>query len=220
MSSGQTSRSAPSGTAHAGRRPGGRAGFHTRLALRLAAPADRAAWAAACRLTWSAALLAPPVTVLLVAPAERLTTGTLARLLCAALPGCGAVVWAAATLGDTRRATARGLRQAGAEAHTARLIASVRPCLFTAGGALGGATLVALLHSPAGKLAPRRSPLHGMFGADAVTWLLVVALTAALCVAVALAADSTARARIGRRRPHAVVRGRRISAARAGRRPH
>lgn len=166
----------------------GPAWFHTRLALRLAVPPDRTAWMQAQRVAWSAALLAPPVTITMIAPTGRLTAGTLLRLLCAALPGCAALAWSVAALGHARRLTLHGLLQAGAQRRTARLVAAGRMCLFAASGAVGGAVLVALLHSPVGRIAPRRSPLHGMFGADATTWLVAIMLTAALCVLISLAA--------------------------------
>lgn len=164
--------------------------FQARLTLRLAVPIDRGARIAAWRVASAAALLAPPVVVTLVAPAARLTASTLIGLFCCALPGIAALLFAASPLREVRRLTARGLRQAGAEHRTAWLIATGRLALFAGGGALAGATGVALLHAPLGTALSRRAPLHGMFGAGLTTWLVAVLQTAALAVAAALAAGS------------------------------
>jgi hypothetical protein len=164
--------------------------FRARLTLRLALPLDRGAWAAARRVAWSAALVAPPVTVVLVAPANRLSVSMLIGLFCCALPGLYTLIWSAAAQRELRQSTARGLRQAGAEYRTAWLISTGRLALFAAAGALAGSVFVALVHAPIGDLLSRRAPLHGMFGAGTVTWLVAIFQTAALAVAGALAASS------------------------------
>lgn len=164
--------------------------FRARLTLRLALPLDPGVRAAAWQVAWSAALVAPPVTVVLIAPAGRLTAGTLIGLLCCALPGTAALVWSASAQRDLRRSTARGLRQAGAEHRTAWLIATGRLALFAGAGAFAGSVCVALLHAPIGDLLSRRAPLHGMFGAGPLTWLVAILQTAALAVAGALTASS------------------------------
>src|SRR5438270_13428052 len=106
--------SSPVTTADSFFQPREPAWFKARLTLRLALPLDRGARAAARRVAWSAALMAPPVMVLLIAPAGRLTASTLIGLLCCALPGTAALVWSASAQRDLRRSTACGLRQAGA----------------------------------------------------------------------------------------------------------
>lgn len=164
--------------------------FRTRLALRLAVPLDRDARLASLKVACSAMLAAPPVTILLIAPADRLTLGTVAGLCCAGLPGFTASAWAAAGLRDTRHLAAHGLRQAGAEQRIAWLLAAMRLALFAGVGALAGGLLVALLRAPLGAALPQYSPLHGMFAADAFTWLLGVVLTAVLAVGGALLASS------------------------------
>ncbi len=164
--------------------------FQARLTLRLAVPVDRGPRIAAWRVALASMLVAPPVVVVLVAPAARLTASTLVGLFCCALPGIAALFWSAAALCDARRLTARGLRQAGAEQRSAWLIATGRLALFSGGGALAGAAGVALLHAPLGVLLSRRAPLHGMFGAGPATWLVAVLQTVALAVAAALAASS------------------------------
>ncbi|HZP53171.1 hypothetical protein [Actinocrinis sp.] len=164
--------------------------FRARLTLRLAVPLDRGVRAAAWRVAWSAALVAPPITVMFIAPAGRLAASTLIGLLCCALPGAAALIWSAAAQRDLRRSTARGLRQAGAEHRTAWLIATGRLALFAGAGAVAGSVGVALLHAPIGDLLSRRAPLHGMFGAGVLTWLVAILQTAALAVAGALTASS------------------------------
>lgn len=164
--------------------------FKARLTLRLALPVERGARAAAWRVAASAALVAPPILVVLVAPAARLSASTLIGLFCCALPGVAALVWSASAQRDVRRSTARGLRQAGAEHRTAWLIATGRLALFAAAGALFGSVCVALLHAPIGDLLSPRAPLHGMFGAGTLTWLVAVLQTAALTFAGTLAASS------------------------------
>jgi hypothetical protein len=164
--------------------------FRARLTLRLAVPLDRGVRAAAWRVAWSAALVAPPITVMLIAPAGRLTASTLIGLLCCALPGAAALIWSASAQRELRRSTARGLRQAGAEHRTAWLIATGRLALFAGAGALAGSVSITLLHAPIGDLLSPRAPLHGMFGAGALTWLVAVLQTAALAVAGALTASS------------------------------
>jgi hypothetical protein len=165
--------------------------FRTRLALRLAVPLDRRAQAAALRVTWSAALAAPPVTIALIAPAQKLTLGALSGLFCAGLPGFAATAWAAVGLRETRRLTARGLRQAGAEQRLAWLVAVARLALFATAGALVGGVFVVLSHAPLGAVLPRHSLLHGMFAAGAADWLLGITMTIALIVGGALLANST-----------------------------
>lgn len=187
--------------------------FRARLTLRLALPLDRDARAAAWRVAWSAALVAPPVLVVLIAPAARLSAGTLIGLFCCALPGIAALGWSASAQCDLRRSTARGLRQAGAEHRTAWLVATGRLCLFAGAGAVGGSVCVALLHAPIGCLLSRRAPLHGMFGAGTLTWLVATLQTAALAVAGALTASSPVWRRIDLARL-------RISAPPATRPPH
>jgi len=187
--------------------------FRARLTLRLAVPLDRDARAAAWRVAWSAALVAPPIVVVLIAPAARLSASTLIGLFCCALPGIAALAWSASAQREVRRLTARGLRQAGAEHRTAWLIATGRLILFTGAGALGGAVCVALLHAPIGGLLSPRAPLHGMFGAGTVTWLVATLQTAALAVAGALTASSPVWQRIDLTRW-------RISAPPATRPPH
>lgn len=73
---------------------------------------------------------------------------------------------------------------------------------------------VGLAVAPLGDLLSRHAPLHGMFGAGALTWLVAVLQTAALTVAGALAASSPMWERVDRPRW-----GRRLSVLRAGRRP-
>jgi hypothetical protein len=164
--------------------------FRARLTLRLAVPLDRDARAAAWRVAWSAALVAPPIVVVLIAPAARLSARTLLGLVCCALPGIAALGWSASAQRDLRRLTARGLRQAGAEHRTAWLIATGRLALFAGAGALAGSVCVALMHAPIGDLLSPTAPLHGLFGAGAPTWLVAVFQTAALAAAGALTASS------------------------------
>jgi hypothetical protein len=187
--------------------------FRARLTLRLALPLDRDARAAAWRVAWSAALVTPPILVVLIAPAARLSASTLIALFCCALPGIAALAWSASAQRDLRQSTARGLRQAGAEHRTAWLIATGRLALFTGAGALASSVSVALLHAPIGDLLSRRAPLHGMFGAGALTWLAATLQTAALAVAGALTASSPVWQRIDLTRL-------RISAPTAMRPPH
>lgn len=174
--------------------------FRTRLTLRLAVPLDPPARVAAWRLAVSAALLAPPVMVLLIAPASRLTGRTLIALCCIGLPGAAALLWSAAVLREDRSRTARGLRRAGGEDGIAWLIAASRLVSFTAIGAVCGVLCVVLLHAPLGDLLPRRTPLHGMFGAGLVTWILGAVQTLALAIAAALIASAPAWRRRKRRR--------------------
>lgn len=183
--------------------------FRARLALQLAIPPDRGARVAAWRVAWSATLVTPPVVVMLIAPAARLSTSTLIATICCALPGLAALLRSASALRDERRLTARGLRQAGAEHRTAWLIATGRLSLFAAAGAILGAAGVALLHAPLGALLSRRAPLHGMFGAGTLTWLVAGLQAAALAIATALTASSPAWERVNRR----------FSGLQAGRRP-
>lgn len=164
--------------------------FRTRLAVRLAVPLERDAWIAALKVAASTALAAPPVAIALIAPAAKLTLGTVTGLCCAALPGFAATAWTAADLRHARLLATRGLRQAGAEQRTAWLIGAVRLPLFAGVGALASSVLVALLHAALGGALPQDSPLHGMFAADALTWLLSVALTTALAAGGALLASS------------------------------
>lgn len=164
--------------------------FRARLTLRLAVPVDRDARIAAWRVAWSAALVAPPILVVLVAPAARLKLGALIGLFCCALPGVAALAWSASAQRDVRRSTARGLRQVGAEHRTAWLIATGRLALFAGAGAIAGSVCVALLHAPIGDLLSPRAPLHGIFGAGTLTWLVAVFQTAALAIAGALTASS------------------------------
>lgn len=173
--------------------------FRGRLTLRLAVPMDPAARLTAWRVAAAAALVSPPIVVLLIAPAGRLTLSTLLGLVCVGLPGIAALSWSAAALREERRLVARGLRQAGAEHRSAGLIASGRLMLFTAAGAICGVVVVAVLHAPLGALLPQRAPLHGMFGAGAVTWIVALVQTTALTVAVALAAGSATWRHVPRR---------------------
>ena len=184
--------------------------FRARLTLRLAVPLDRGSRAAAWRVAWSAALVAPPLVVALIAPAGRLTASILIGLLCCALPGVAAVTWSTSAQREARRLVALGLRQAGAEHRTAWLIATGRLALFAGAGALAGSAAVALLHAPIGDLLSRRAPLHGLFGAGTLTWLVAVLQTATLVIAGALAASSPVWERVDWTR----------LTQRVGRRPH
>ena len=164
--------------------------FRTRLTLRLAVPLDRHARIAALKVAGAAALASPPITIALIAPAAKLTLGAVFGLFCAGLPGLAATAWTAAGQRETRQQALRGLRQAGAEQRLAWLIAAARLSLFAGTGALTGSLFLALSHAPLGTVLPRQSPLRGMFAADAVTWLIGVALTALLTVGEALLASS------------------------------
>lgn len=164
--------------------------FRARLTLRLAAPFDRHARVAALKVAGSAALAAPPITVGLIAPSAKLTLGAVFALVCAGLPGLAATAWTAAGMRETRRSAARALRQAGAEQRTAWLIAAARLSLASGLGALTGCLFVVFCHAPLGAVFPKRSPLRGMFVADAPTWLIGVALTAMLAIGESLLASS------------------------------
>jgi len=170
--------------------------FRPRLAFRAAVPLDRGACSAALKVAWSAALVAPPVTITLVAPASALTLGTVLGLCCAGLPGAAALVWSSARLRETRRLAALALRQAGAEHRTAWLIAAGRPTLFAAVGALVTALCLFVLHDPLAAVLPKRSPLYAMFVGGASHWLQAVATTGALVVAGTLLASSQIWARV------------------------
>jgi len=188
--------------------------FRARLALRLAVPLDRDADLAAWKVAWSAALAAPPLTVTLIAPTAKLTIGTVAGLICSALPGIAATVWSAARLRETRELAGRALRQSGAEHRTAWLLAAGRVALFAGLGALSGGLPVAALHVPLGAMLPRRAPLHGMFGAALSTWVSAIAVTTAVATGIALIAGSMAWTRLD----WTPVRAR-FRALRGGRRP-
>ncbi len=209
--------------------------FRARLALRTAVPLDRDARSAALKVAWSAALVAPPVAIALVAPASALTPATVLGLCCAGLPGASALVWSAVRLRDTRRLAALALRQAGAEHRTAWLIAAGRPALFAAVGTLVTALCLLLLHDPLAAVLPKRSPLHAMFVGGVSHWLLAVATTSAFVVAGTLLASAQFWARVDWSRFDLVRHGRpavdrvramlqaripaRLSFRRAGRRP-
>lgn len=164
--------------------------FRARLTLRLAVPFDRRARVAALKVAGSAALVAPPVTLALIAPAAKLTAGTVFGLFCAALPGFAATAWTAAGLRDTRQLTALALRQAGAEQRLAWLISAARLAMFAGIGALVGSVFLVLSHAPLGAALPHRGPMRGMFAVDAPTWLIGIALTALLTISEALLASS------------------------------
>ncbi|HEV2342622.1 MAG TPA: hypothetical protein VGS97_00895 [Actinocrinis sp.] len=164
--------------------------FRTRLALRLAVPVERGARVAALKLAASAALAAPPVTIVLIAPMATLTLGSVTGLLAAGLPGFAATAWTAAGLRESRLLATRGLRQAGAEQRTAWLIGAARLCLFAGIGALAGSALVALTHATLGAAVPDYSPLHRMFAANALTWLPAITVTTTLAAVGALLASS------------------------------
>jgi hypothetical protein len=164
--------------------------FRAQLALRLAVPIDPPERAAAATLACAAVPAAAPVTVALIAPSGRLGAGTLLGLLCAALPGLAGTGWAAARLRVRRLVTDQVLRQAGSGPRTARVVAAGRVCLFAGLGAGVGSICVAVLHAPLGSVSPRHSPLHGLFGTDALGWLVSAAVTAVLIIGLALAASS------------------------------
>jgi hypothetical protein len=166
--------------------------FRTRLALRLAVPRERNARMAALKVAASAALAAPPVTITLIAPVGTLTLGAVTGLFCAGLPGFAATAWTAAGLRETRLLATRGLRQAGAEQWTAWLLGAARVSLFAGIGALTGSALITPSLATLGTALPGsgHSPLHGMFAADALTWLLSVVVTPVLAAVGALLASS------------------------------
>jgi hypothetical protein len=170
--------------------------FRPRLAVRLAVPLDRSARVGAARVAWSALLTAPPLTTALVAPLPTLTLGAVLGLFCSAVPGLAALTWSASHLRDTRRRTAQGLRQAGAEQHAAGLVAAGRLALFAGFGALVGALFLTALHEPLLALLPRRSPLRPMYAATFFAWTAAVVMTAVFAACGALLASAQFWARV------------------------
>jgi hypothetical protein len=161
-----------------------------RLALRLAAPVERAGRWAARKVAGSAALAAIPITVFFAAPVSALGPGTIAGLFCVALPGVVATGWTVAAMRGDRQASEGALLQAGAEQRTAWMLSACRPALFAGAGALGGGLFVTALHAPLATVLPSGSPLLAAFASRPIVWLAASASATLPAMAGALLADS------------------------------
>lgn len=165
--------------------------FACQLAFRIARPVESADRRATRHLFWSCFLASVVLTFGLAAPFPSLSVGRLIAAACVIIPVATLPVWFATRMRQSRAATLRALRQAGAEPQIAWFISSLRIALVAVLAGLLGISVTAMLHPSLDHSLADGSPLRAMLAGTVLDWARALLATPLALLAVTLTAVSS-----------------------------